>query len=57
MIDIVLAALSAALLAFLTLFIISFVTLGLIAGVVHLIATGYRSLVDDKTAAYREQTV
>ncbi|BBO76591.1 hypothetical protein DSCW_40080 [Desulfosarcina widdelii] len=36
MIDFILAAMSAALLAFLTCFILSFITLSLIAGAVHL---------------------
>ena len=37
MIDFILAAMSAALLAFLTCFILSFITLSLIAGAVHLV--------------------
>ncbi|WP_319522524.1 hypothetical protein [uncultured Desulfosarcina sp.] len=37
MIDFILAAMSAALLAFLTCFIFSFITLSLIAGAVHLV--------------------
>ncbi len=57
MTDIILAGLSAGLIAFLTLFIISFFTLGLITGVVHLVTAVYRSLVYGKDSAYEEQTV
>ena len=55
MIDFILAGLSAGLLAFLALFIISFVTLGLITGVIHLVALVYRSLVFGKTPTYEDQ--
>ena len=57
MTDIILAALSAGLIAFLTLFIISFFTLGVITGVIHLVTGVYRSLVFGKASAYDEQTV
>jgi hypothetical protein len=55
MTDIILAGLSAGLIAFLALFIISFFTLGLITGVMHLVTLVYRSLVFGKTSAYEEQ--
>jgi hypothetical protein len=53
--EFILAGLSAMLLAFVALFIISFVTLGMITGVIHLVARVYRSLVIGKTPAYEEQ--
>lgn len=56
MIDYILAGLGAGLFAFLTLFIISFITLGVITGLIHLVAAVYRSLVIGKTQTYREQT-
>ncbi|MCB2148666.1 MAG: hypothetical protein KQI81_19460 [Deltaproteobacteria bacterium] len=55
MIDYILAGLGAGLFAFLTLFIISFITLGVITGLIHLVAAVYRSLVIGKTQTYREQ--
>ncbi len=57
MIDLILAGLSAGLFAFLICFIISFIALGFTAGVVHLIASVYRYLLESKTPHYREQTV
>jgi preprotein translocase subunit SecD len=57
MTDFILAGLSAGLIAFLTLYVISFFTLGVITGVIHLVAAVYRSLVLGKTSAYEEQTV
>ena len=56
MIDFILAGLSAGLFAFFTLFVVSFVTLGVITGVIHLVAVVYRSLFIDKSSAYQEQT-
>ena len=57
MIDLILAGLSAGLFAFLICFIISFIALGFTAGVVHLIASVYRYLLELKTPHYREQAV
>lgn len=54
MIDFILAAMSAALLAFLTCFILSFITLGLIAGAVHLVGLVRDSLFRPRFG--REQT-
>lgn len=56
MIDFILAGLSAGLLAFCALFFVSFVTLGVVTGMIHLVAVVYRSLFIDKSHPYQKQT-
>jgi hypothetical protein len=56
MIDFMFATLGAVLLVFCTLFIISFVTLGMITGLIHLVAAAYRSLFISQSNPYPEPT-